>query len=152
MDNIIQANAEHSKQMEKRLRKVHQATEEEIRMQEQEGIVSKPTVIGRFKYKQRKQDFLLEDDLSGNMRQMKPLTNDQLLQDRYDSVFRRNLVEPNEEVYDARRNKHKRAYKFFNPVGETAKKMNVENLALKARNDEVEKGMKKQLASDVIII
>lgn len=152
MDNIIQANAEHSKQMEKRLRKVHQATEEEIRMQEQEGIVSKPTVIGRFKYKQRKQDFLLEDDLSGNMRQMKPLTNDQLLQDRYDSVFRRNLVEPNEEVYDARRNKHKRAYKFFNPVGETAKKMNADNLALKARNDEVEKGMKKQLASDVIII
>lgn len=62
------------------------------------------------------------------------------------------MVEPNEDVYDARRNKHKRAYKFYNPVGETAKKMNVENLALKARNDQVEKGMKKQLASDVIII
>lgn len=37
--------------MQKKLRKRHLATEEEIRMQEQEGLVSKPTVIGRFKYK-----------------------------------------------------------------------------------------------------
>ena len=62
--------------MTKRLQKQHQATETEIRMQEQVGIVSKPKQIGRFKYKQRKQDFLLEEDLSANMRQMQPLTND----------------------------------------------------------------------------
>ena len=54
--------------MAKRLRKKHLETEEEIRMQEEVGVVSKPKVIGRFKYKQRKQDYLLEEDLSANMR------------------------------------------------------------------------------------
>ena len=49
--------------------------------------------LGRFKYHGRKQDYQLEDDLAGNLRKLKPLGSDQLLQDRYDSIFRRNLIE-----------------------------------------------------------
>ena len=31
-----------------------------------EGVIEKPKVIGRFKYKMRKTDFQLEDELAGN--------------------------------------------------------------------------------------
>lgn len=87
------------------------------------GVVSKPKVIGRWKYKQRKTDYILEEELSGNLRQAQPLTNDQLLHDRFDSVFRRNLVEPHEAIYDHRRRKHKQDFKFYRPVGTKTKEL-----------------------------
>lgn len=90
--------------------------------------------------------------MSGNLRQAQPLTNDQLLQDRYDSVFRRNLVEPNEAIYDHRRNKHKKEHKFWKPVGTKTKELAKENAKRAAKNDELEKGVKGQLASDLIMI
>ena len=55
--------------------------------------MTKPAYTGRFKYKMRKTDFQMEDELSGSLRQLKAQGQDDLLRDRYDSVFRRNLVE-----------------------------------------------------------
>lgn len=59
-----------------------------------EGIVSKPQRVGRFKYKMRKTDFQMEDELAASMRQMKPKTGADMLHERYDDIFRRNLIEP----------------------------------------------------------
>ena len=39
--------------------------------QEKEGIVTKPANTGRFKYKMRKTDFQLEDELAGSLRQLR---------------------------------------------------------------------------------
>ena len=83
---------------------------------------------------------------------MQPITNDVLLEDRYDSVFRANKVEPNEDVYDHRKNKHKKDYKFYNKVGTKAKELFTDNMAKKRKNDEAQMGIKGQLDSDVIII
>ena len=95
---------------------------------------------------------MLESDLSGSLRQMKPINNDELLQDRFDTIYRTNKVEPNEDVFDARRNKHKKEFKFHQPVGTTAKELAAENAKRKAKNDEDEAGLAGALASDVIII
>ena len=62
--------------MAKRLKRQKKEESDEINRQVNQGIVTVPKVIGRFKYKQRKTDYLLEEDLSGNLRQMQPLSND----------------------------------------------------------------------------
>ena len=72
----------------------------------------KPKKVGRWKYSQRKHDYQLEDDLSGNLRQMKPLGNGNLLDDRFDSIFRRNLLEPNAHDNLDKKRIRKIKYKF----------------------------------------
>lgn len=62
-------------------------------LQQKVGIIEKPSVIGRFKYKMRKTDFQLEDELAPSLRQIQPQGTNDLLHDRFDSIFRRNLVE-----------------------------------------------------------
>lgn len=42
----------------------------------------------------KKTDFQLEDELSGNLRTIKPMGPADLLIDRYDSIYRRNMIEP----------------------------------------------------------
>ena len=61
--------------------------------QEKVGEVSKPSNVGRFKYTMRKTDFQLEEELAPSLRQLKIQGADDVLRERYDSVFRRNLVE-----------------------------------------------------------
>lgn len=71
------------------------AREDERTKQETTGIVQIPTQIGRIKYTMRKTDFQTEDELSGSLRTIKAkATPADLLLDRYDSVFRRNLLAP----------------------------------------------------------
>jgi len=43
------------------------------------GMVKKPKSLGRFKYKQAKQEYQLQEELAGNLRQMKPLGTDLLI-------------------------------------------------------------------------
>ena len=41
----------------------------------------------------RKTDFQTEEELSGNLRTLKPQGKGDLITERYDSIFRRNLME-----------------------------------------------------------
>lgn len=116
-------------------------------------MVSKPKKVGRFKYAQRKQDFQLEEDLSGNLRQLKPLGNDNLLGDRFDSIFRRNLVEPDAPTQNEKKRQRKLKFKMVNKLGTKAEQLYRQNLELKAKNDEMARGAKQfQDNSDVIMI
>ena len=47
------------------------AEADELNQQEKVGEISKPAVVGRFKYKMRKTDFQLEDELAPSLRQLK---------------------------------------------------------------------------------
>ena len=108
--------------------------------------------LGRFKYKQRKSDFQLQEDLTGNLRQMKPLGNDMLVEDRFDSIFRRNLVEPDAPTNAEKLRQKKLKYKWRGAVGEKTQELNKSNLELKARNDRREKGMNQMVNDDVIVL
>ena len=85
---------------------------EEISKQQNEGLVSKPKIIGRFKYSMRKTDFQLEDELAGSMREIKPLGQSELLRDRFDSVFRRNFVEPDAPTQFEKKRQRKAHFKW----------------------------------------
>ena len=62
--------------------------------QAREGKISNAAKIGKFKYHMKKTDFQTENELTGNLRTIKPMGIDHLLHENYDSVFRRNLLEP----------------------------------------------------------
>ena len=63
----------------------------------------------------------MEDELAGNLRAIKPMGPADLLVDRYDTVFRRNLIEP-EAPEDADKKRVKKAkYKWHNREGKAKK-------------------------------
>lgn len=138
------------KRLDKRYREQHV----ELQKQEKYGEVNKPAKVGRWKYHMRKNDYQLEDDLSGNLRQMKPLGNSNLLDDRFDSIFRRNLLEPNAHDNLDKKRIRKIKYKFHpREIGGKTKAMALENEAAKKRNDIREKGTKDiARQEDVIVI
>ena len=94
--------------------------------QETTGYVERPTQIGRIKYKMRKTDFQDEEELAGSLRTIKTkATPADLLVERYDSVFRRNLIEPEVPIGGDRRRSGKAKYKWHNSRGGTgAEKLN----------------------------
>ena len=51
LDSIIKNNEADDRRLAKILKKKYKERQDEINRQTQEGIVSKPKVIGRFKYK-----------------------------------------------------------------------------------------------------
>lgn len=108
-----------------------------MQTQEQTGVINKPKVLGRFKYKMRKPDFQMEDDLAENLRKLKPLGNDHLLQDRFDSIFRRNLIEPDAPTMAEKKRVRKQKYKIVNKVEarEKMKDNSVKILDMKKKND-----------------
>ena len=127
----------------------------EKRRQEDEGIIEKPVNTGRFKYKMRKTDFQMENELAGSLRQLKAQGQDDLLRDRFDSVFRRNLVEMDAPTNDEKKRQRKMKYKFKDRhggvYGSLTAKLDKKNKKLKAKNDAREK---KQgfLNDDLILI
>lgn len=62
----------------------------------------------------------MESDLSGNLRSMKPLGGASLIEDRFDSVFRRNLLAPEAKEGDHKRRSRKAKFKFHNSKAEHA--------------------------------
>ena len=94
----------------------------------------------------------MEEDLSGNLRQLRPLGGDDLLHDRFDSVFRRNLVEPDAPTNQEKRRQRKQKYKMYNKLGTKAEELHEQTQNLKRRNDEKEKGLKNLVNSDIIMI
>jgi hypothetical protein len=110
-----------------------QEAAEEKSNQETTGIVSKPSILGRYKYKMRKTDFQTEEELAGSLRTIRSkATPADLLVDRYDSVFRRNLVEPEAPIGGDRKRNRKAKYKWHNSKGGTgAEKLDKKNKQLK---------------------
>ena len=94
LENLAKQAENETEHIKKRVESQHRAIEAEKAYQERTGLVNKQMKkIGRFKYNQRKLEYQLEDELSGNLRQLKPCGNDLLIEDRYDSIYRRNFVE-----------------------------------------------------------
>ena len=97
----------------------------------------------------------MEDELAGSLRQLKAHGQDDLLRDRFDSVFRRNLVELDAPTTAEKKRQRKMAYKFKDRAGAAygslAEKLDKKNKKLKAKNDAREK---KQgfLNDDLILI
>jgi hypothetical protein len=52
--------------------------------------VTKGALTGRFKYKMRKLDFQMEDELAGSLRQLKSTGKNNMLREQFDDRFRRN--------------------------------------------------------------
>lgn len=67
-ENLIKQDQNDSVRIRRQIEKRKKEYQEEIERQEKIGIVTKPKKLGRFKYKQRKLDYQLEEDLSGNLR------------------------------------------------------------------------------------
>lgn len=103
LDKLMAVDKSHTAHLNKQLKKRKREEADELKKQVTTGVVSKAKNVGRFKYKQRKEDFQLEEDLSGNLRQLKPIGNASLLGDRFDSIFRRNLVEPDAPTQNEKR-------------------------------------------------
>lgn len=117
--------------------------------------MSKPAVVGRFKYKQRKTDFQLEEELAPSLRQLKVQGQDDLMRERFDSVFRRNLVELDAPTKDEARKTRKREFKWRNRSnaghgGTLSEKLMKKNNKLKRKNDE--KASNAFLKNDLIMI
>jgi hypothetical protein len=76
--------------------------------------------LGRYKYKMRKTEFQTEEEVAGNLRTAKPKgTPADLLIERYDSIFRRNLVEPEMPLGGDKKRSRKGKYKWHNSKGGT---------------------------------
>ena len=152
LENLTKQAENEAKQSKNRIELKNRKHEEEVHKQEVTGLISKPKKLGRFKYKQRKTDYQLEEELSGNLRQLKPLGGDLLLQDRFDSIFRRNLVEPDAPAQNEKKRQRKLKYKMYSAIGTTVADLHASTQELKRKNDEKEKGLKHLLNSDVIQI
>ena len=108
--------------------------------------------LGRFKYTGRKQDFQLEDDLPGNLRKLKPLGSDQLLQDRFDSIFRRNMIEMDAPTQNEKLRQRKAKFKMVDKIGSRTQDLYYQNMELKKKNDAKEKGAKEFSNKNNVII
>ena len=129
--------------------------QEERDKQEKEGIVTKPANTGRFKYKMRKTDFQLEDELAGSLRQLRGEGQADLLRDRFDSVFRRNMVEMDAPTVAEKKRQRKMRYKFKDrhggAYGSLTAKLDKKNKKMKASLEERE-GKLGVLNNDLILI
>ena len=85
-------------------------------------MVTTSARVGRFKYQMRKTDFVMEEELAGSLRQSKPKTGADLLHERYDDIFRRNLIEPTVPEGAAKKPRSKPKYKMHNPIVEGVRK------------------------------
>lgn len=135
LDNLVKQDENQSNRLRKKIERKLRLESEEKARQETIGTITKPKNIGRFKYKQRKLDYQLEDELSGSLRQMRPLGNDMLLEDRFDSIFRRNLVEPDAPTQNEKKRQRKAKYKMVTKLGSVAAELHAETRVLREKND-----------------
>ena len=128
--------------------------EDEKTRQEQEGVITKPSQIGRFKYRMRKTDFQLEDELAGSLRTIKArATPADLMLDRFDSVFRRNMIEPDVPLGADRKRNRKAKFKWHNSKGGTgAAALDKKNKETKLKNEQKQAQGPSLLKNDLILI
>lgn len=101
----------------------------------------------------KKTDFQLDDELTSNFRNIKPQGTADLLHDRYDSVFRRNLMEPEPPLVGAGKKRVQKAvYKWHKQGGSFTKKLSKETAKKRQRLDEQMAGKGGLLKNDLILI
>lgn len=142
------------REIEERIVQRKKDIDEERARQEKTGIVQKPSLLGRHKYRMRKTDFQTEDELAGSLRTIRAkATPADLLVDRYDSVFRRNLIEPEMPIGGDRRRTRKGKYKWHNSKGGTgAAALHEKNQELKRKGDIKAATGPSLLKNDLILI
>lgn len=106
--------------------------------------MTKAPKLGRKAYKMKKTEFQLEDELAGSLREAKALGKDDFLRDRFDSIFRRNLLDVVDREHEAEMKRKVRGdYKFKKrsgaAYGSVAGKLDKKNKKLKAKLDEKER-------------
>ena len=113
IDAYIQLDAKETQITNQKIEARQKREADERKKQEQTGIVDKAQKVGKVPYKMQKTDFQLEDELAGSLRQLKAQGHDDLLRDRFDTVFRKNLIELEDpELMKKRRRDMKKIYKF----------------------------------------
>ena len=152
IDNLVKQAENEGKAVNKRILRKHKGIAEELSKQETTGLVVDPKKLGRFRYHQRKIEYQLDSELSGNLRQMRPLGNDLMLEDRFDSIYRRNLVEPDAPTQGQNRRQKKLKFKMVSKIGSVAEDLYKETQEKKLRNDRREKGQKEFVNQDVIML
>ncbi len=102
----------------------------------------------------KKIEFQTEDELAGNLRQLKPQGPADLLVDRYDSIFRRGLIEPAEPLNISNRKKGRKSKSKWHESekGKGAAEFARLNSERKARNDKRGITSAQILKSDLILI
>lgn len=103
----------------------------------------------------KKTDFQLEDELAPSLRQLKAQGTDDLLRDRFDSVFRRNLIELDAPTQADKKRQRKLKFKYRERQGAAYGGTLAEKLARK--NDKVKRKIKDKesqsfLKDDLIMI
>ena len=131
-----------------------QGRQEEKLKQELTGFVAKPTIVGRYRYKMRKTEFQTEEELAGSLRTIRSkATPADLLVDRYDSVFRRNLVEPEAPIGGDRKRNRKAKYKWHNSKGGSmAEKLDQQNKKHKEEMEARHNVGPSMLKNDIILL
>ena len=147
----IQENQEREKELEQAREEELKKKQEEREKQMKEGRVQNAQKIGKYKYQMKKTDFQTENELSGNLRSIQPKGVADLLLDNYDSIFRRNLLEPEAPEGADKKRQRKAKYKWHNKVGQVAEKLNKKNQKKRQKLDEQETG-KGFLKNDLILI
>lgn len=118
VDLFVREDAKETKKIKEKQEKKYAENAEERKRQEETGLVTKGGRIGKVVYKMKKTDFQLEDDLAGSLRELRAQNHDDLLRDRFDSIFRQNLVEIEDmELTAKRRREMKAEYKFKQRTG-----------------------------------
>ena len=130
---FIKDHDEKKKLIEEGMKKRKAEYDSERLLQETTGRVERPAQIGRIKYKMRKTEFQTEEELAGSLRTIRSkATPADLLVERFDSVFRRNMIEPDVPIGGDRRRGGKAKYKWHNSKGGTgAEKLDKKNKKLK---------------------
>jgi len=70
-DALMKQDARETKRLTELEEKRNAEEKEELRLQKEEGIITKPANVGRFKYQMKKTDFQLEEDLAGSLRTLR---------------------------------------------------------------------------------
>lgn len=76
-------------------------------------------MVGRFKYKMRKTDFQLEEELAPSLRQLQASGTNDMMRERFDDIFRRNMIEMDAPTQAEKKRQRKQEYKFINRSGGT---------------------------------
>ena len=128
--------------------------ETERKRQEETGIVEKPKTIGRYKYRMKKTEFQTEEELAASLRTIRvKATPADLLVDRYDSIFRRNLIEPDMPIGGDKKRNRKSKFKWHNSRGGTgAQQLHEKNEEAKKRAEIKAAQGPSLLKNDLILI
>merc|ERR1719370_1668941 len=103
--------------MKKEMKVLDAATEENQKRKEEKKIekLKNPIQLSRYKYQPQELELKLSDELTGNLRNLKP--EGSLLEDRFKSMQRRNMIEVRVKQKTVRKLKRKKIEKRGHRMG-----------------------------------